>query len=246
MTDFQPIETLPTGVGADSSGLVTYQANGDLEVVPYPESAISTNTADVLIAQQTADQAVVDAAAAQATADSAQADATQALADALAAQTVADSAQADANTAISDAFNAQTTADAALADATRALSGQFYDYSKFTDVLDIGQVWEAVGNLATTLPIDGSYVIGAALTWTYDTTTSAAQWRWRIDGGAWNENFREPKDVNDKYADYYAYPDEYLAGPLLIEVEAQKSGAGGTFDVQFLDLFAQKVGETSP
>jgi hypothetical protein len=223
MTDFQPIETLPDGVGSDSSGLVTYQNDGSLEVVPYPQTAIASNTTNVLVAQDTADQALADAATAQAAADAAQGDATQALA---------------------DAVTAQGTADTALTNANKALADVFYDYTKTVDVLDIGEVWEAVGNLNTTLPSDGTYVIGASLTWTYDTTIDSAMWRWRIDGGAWNENSIEPKDVNDKRAQMYAYPDEYVAGSLLIEVEAQKSGAAGTFDVQFLDIFAQRVRDT--
>lgn len=66
-------------------------------------------------AQDTADQAVADAAKAQGAADKAQGDATQALADAAAAQT-------QANKGVADAATAQAAAEAAQADATQALA----------------------------------------------------------------------------------------------------------------------------
>lgn len=243
MTDFQPIETLPAGTGTDASGLVTYQNNGDLELVSYPASQLDAATADVLVAQQTAEQAVVDAAAAQSTADTAQTTADAASAAAVAAQAAADAAQATADTAFADALAAQTTADSALATANTALANQYYDYAKFSDVFNVADTWTAVGSLSATLPSDGVYVLGMSSTWTYDSTTNAAMWRWRINGGTWNENAQEPKDVNDTYTSYYAYPNPYVAGALLVEVEAQKSAAGGTLDVQFLDIFVQRVGQ---
>jgi hypothetical protein len=121
----------------------------------------------------------------------------------------------------------------------------YFVYTKSVDHLGIGEVYEQIATLNATLPIDGTYMIGAALTWTLDSVASSAQWRWRINGGNWNENIRQPKDASEKYSDYYAYPDEYTAGALLIEVEAQKTGPSGIFDVQFLDIFAEYKANTA-
>jgi hypothetical protein len=120
----------------------------------------------------------------------------------------------------------------------------YFVYSKSVDHLAIGEVYEQIATLNATLPINGTYMIGAALTWTLTSTASSAQWRWRINGGDWNENIRQPKDASEKYSDYYAYPDEYTAGALFIEVEAQKTANPGVFDVQFLDIFAEYKANT--
>ena len=117
-----------------------------------------------------------------------------------------------------------------------------YDTIKVSNILDIPDTYVNIMTLVTPSRPAGRYNLGAAWTYTFLSANRSIFTRWRIDGGVWNENFSEPKDVSDKTATYYAYPDDYAAGSHTIEFEARKEVGGNQFDVLFADLFFQRVG----
>lgn len=140
-------------------------------------------------------------------------------------------------------YGSDTAAAAAAGPVSAAALGthvDFYEYAKFTDVLDIGDTWTPVGTLDLNLPANGTYEIGASSTWTFTSTAKSVFTRWRINGGTWNERVQEPKDAGDIYTNYYAFPSEYSTGPFLLEVEMRKEDAVGTLDLLYLDLFMER------
>ena len=120
-----------------------------------------------------------------------------------------------------------------------------YDTVKVADVLDIGTVYEPIITLDIPERPAGKYVLGISLTWSFPDTNDSVYMRWRIDGGAWVEYISEPADVTDNKPVYYEFPDDYAAGFHTIEVQARKEdGQAQQFDINYIDLFFQRVGLT--
>ena len=117
-----------------------------------------------------------------------------------------------------------------------------FDEVKVSEVLNISDVYTTVATLNTPLRAAGKYMLGLSLTYTFTSTTNSAFLQWRIDGGAWNVYQREPKDNTDKTANFYSYPDDYAEGAHTVEVQMRKEDAAGTLDIQFLDIYFQRIG----
>ena len=82
-----------------------------------------------------------------------------------------------------------------------------------------------------------------SFTYSFPDTNDFAESRFRVDGGAWNEFKSEPKDIQDKIANFYEYPSDYASGVHTIEFEMKKSTAvANQLDLLFLDLMFQRVG----
>ena len=117
-----------------------------------------------------------------------------------------------------------------------------YDYEKTVDILNIPETYTPVGQLVTPLRVAGTYVLGFSLTWTFDHTTESVFMRWRQEGGAWNEYSSEPTERTDSNTAFYEFPSEYIEQVHDIEVEMRKETATGILNLQFLDIFFQRVG----
>ncbi len=109
------------------------------------------------------------------------------------------------------------------------------------DVLDIPDTFTPIAMLDVGFKPAGIYMVGAAVSWTFDRMTEYVEQRWRINGGDWNEQIVKPNDVDEKHNDYYAFPDLYEDGPFLLEFEMRKETMLGTLDLQRLSLFIQRV-----
>ena len=68
--------------------------------------------------------------------------------------------------------------------------------------------WQNICSLPYTIAAgDTVYEFKISVTWTYSSASRSAYLRWSTDNGiSWNEFIKEPKDVTDVYATYYAYP----------------------------------------
>jgi hypothetical protein len=121
-----------------------------------------------------------------------------------------------------------------------------YDTVKAVDILDIGTVYEPIITLDTPERPAGKFVLGISLTWTFPDTNDSVYLRWRIDGGAWVEYVSEPADITDNKPTYYEFPNDYPAGFHKLEVQARKEdGQAAQFNIDYIDLFFQRVGLTS-
>lgn len=117
-----------------------------------------------------------------------------------------------------------------------------YDYDKTVDVLNIPDVYTPIAQLITPLRAAGTYVLGFSLTWHFDRTTESVFMRWRQNGGAWSEYSSEPTERTDSNTGYYEFPADYIQETHDIEVEMRKETAQGIFDLNYLDIFLQRVG----
>ena len=117
-----------------------------------------------------------------------------------------------------------------------------YDFEKVSGVLNIPETYTPVAQLITPLRVAGTYVLGFSLTYTFDRTTESAFLRWREQGGAWNEYSSEPSEKTDANTAYYEFPSAYPEEVHDIEVEMRKETATGVLDLNFLDIFFQRVG----
>ena len=117
-----------------------------------------------------------------------------------------------------------------------------YDYQKESAILNIGDVYQPIITLTTPARPAGLYYLGLSYTYTFPDTNDSVFLRWRVDGSAWQEITSEPKDIQDVIPGYYAFPKQYVAGVHVVEVEARKTTGGNQFDMNFIDVFFQRIG----
>ena len=117
-----------------------------------------------------------------------------------------------------------------------------YDFQKESAILNIPETYTPVAQLITPLRAAGTYVLGFSLTWHFDRTTESVFLRWRQDGGTWNEYSSEPTEKTDANTAFYEFPDNYIEQVHDIEVEMRKESAQGIFNLDFIDIFFQRVG----
>jgi len=117
-----------------------------------------------------------------------------------------------------------------------------YDYEKVKDQVTTSATYAPLASMVTPDRIAGTYEIKISATFTYDTITKSAYFRWSIDGGTnWEEFNVEPKDTTDKKALDYSFPMEHLGGAKDIRLEYKCEADGNTLTVLFANLvFEQK------
>ena len=115
-----------------------------------------------------------------------------------------------------------------------------YDYSKVKDVLDISDVYTPVAQLETGVREVGTYEFKISMTYKLNLANKSVFYRWRVNGGNWNELIAEPKDKTDSTAVVYYYPYEHTGGKFKVEVEMKKEDTNGQLDVYFHDLIFER------
>jgi hypothetical protein len=128
-------------------------------------------------------------------------------------------------------------------DPTAIFATLTYDTIKVENIIDIPETFIDILTLVTPARPAGKYNLGVAWTYTFLSANRSIYTQWRINGGAWIENWSEPTDVSNKTVAFYMYPDDYAAGVQTIEFQARKEDAqSGQFDVLFADAFYQRIG----
>lgn len=117
-----------------------------------------------------------------------------------------------------------------------------YDFEKVSSVLNIPETYTPVAQLITPVRAAGTYVLGFSMTWTFDRTTESVFLRWRQNGSAWNEYSTEPTERTDSNTGFYEFPAQYIEESHIVDVEMRKETATGVLNLQFLDIFFQRVG----
>ncbi len=118
-----------------------------------------------------------------------------------------------------------------------------YAYYKAKDVIDIGDTYELIANLAVDRDA-GVFELGVSFTYNFDRTGHSVYLRFSTDGGStWNEFTSAHVNKTDATSGYYAFPHVHSAdGVIQIRVEAKKDTSAGQFDINFLDVWIdQKV-----
>ena len=120
---------------------------------------------------------------------------------------------------------------------------QTFDYIKERDVLNVGDVWEVVAELKPGMREPGTYRIDIDMSYTFDRTTTSAEFGFSSDGGVtWNDFTEEPKDKTDVSPFNYGYPFELTHPYPHFIFRAKKETGAGDLDILFLDLSMERKG----
>jgi len=118
----------------------------------------------------------------------------------------------------------------------------YYDYVKTKD-LTLSENYQSIGTLDTETDRSfGVYEIKLSLTANLNLTNKSIYFRWRTNGGDWNELIGEPKDRTDDRPFAYFYVIEHVTGPMKFEFEMRKEDTNGVLILHFFDAILQKVG----
>lgn len=119
-----------------------------------------------------------------------------------------------------------------------------FEYTKATGIIDIPEepTWTPVVAVTMTAAQPGVYMYGFAVQGYMGDTNDYAALRFRLNGGAWTAYIQEPGDNDDTFGYTYTFPKEVAATQdLTIEVEASKEQNAQQFDINFADVWIQRV-----
>lgn len=117
-----------------------------------------------------------------------------------------------------------------------------YDFTKDRDILNISEVYTEVARLDVPYREVGVYEFKLSFTFNFTSINTSAFYRWRFNGGTWQEFSSEQKDKTDNEAVDYFYPVEWTGGKLLVEVQMKKETANGTLNLYFHDIIWERKG----
>ncbi|HUW03029.1 MAG TPA: hypothetical protein VMW08_11795 [Acidimicrobiales bacterium] len=123
-----------------------------------------------------------------------------------------------------------------------ALLPPFY-FIKVADVIDIPDTYTPVAALAVAYLPEALYFVGVSITYTFPSANRSVYFRWRTNGGPWNEWIHEAPDAQDRVPIVYGFPRYY--GPqenFTLEFEARKAPGIAQFDIKYLDLWLDLKG----
>ena len=123
-----------------------------------------------------------------------------------------------------------------------ALLPPFY-FTKVTDVSDIPDTYTPVATLAVAYLPEALYFVGVSITYTFPSANRSVYFRWRTNGGPWNDWIHEAPDVQDTVPIVYGFPRYY--GPqsnFTLDFEARKEPGITQFDINYLDLWLDLKG----
>jgi len=104
-------------------------------------------------------------------------------------------------------------------------------YYQEGDLIDVPAAWTDVLTLNFNVITAATFRVDLNFAWTLASVSQSAEFRYRVDGGAWREWSQEPKDTSNVQPFSYSAPDDLTAGAHVIELEAQKAGGGQQMDI---------------
>jgi len=113
---------------------------------------------------------------------------------------------------------------------------------KAKDILDIGDAWQNIATLSTPSLEAGLYMLGFSMSHNFDLSTEYTSIRWRINGSAWTQINSDLSDKSTTVASMYSYPYTLATGGVVsFEFEVSKQTVSGTFNVEFVDIWLNRV-----
>jgi len=117
-----------------------------------------------------------------------------------------------------------------------------YDYVKVKDVLDVPETYIHLATLDIPYREVGTYEFKIAMLRKLNLANKSIFFRYRFNGGIWQEIISEPKDRTDKVPADYFYPLEWDGGVVVVDFEIRKEDTNGTLDVFFFDAVFERKG----
>jgi len=117
-----------------------------------------------------------------------------------------------------------------------------FDTVKVKNITDILGAWKSVAILNTPSREAGLYMLGFSMSHNFDLSTEYTSIRWRINGSAWTQIDSDLSDKSTTVASMYSYPYTLEAdGVVTVELEAAQQTGNGTFNVEFVDIWLNRV-----
>lgn len=116
-------------------------------------------------------------------------------------------------------------------------------FVKVADVLNIPDVYTPITTLSVDYLPEAVYFVGVSITYTFPAANRSVYFRWRTNGGAWNDWIHEAPDSQDTVPIVYGFPRQY--GPqenFTLEFEARKESGATPLDIKYLDLWLELKG----
>lgn len=105
----------------------------------------------------------------------------------------------------------------------------------------VGDVFEAVTTYTGASKPAGTYMITLSMLYSLNSTTTAAFFRFTLDGGStWYSVKREPKDNTDAMAMTYSFPYTHVSGDIVIGVESRKENAADILTIAQLNVMVDR------
>lgn len=118
-----------------------------------------------------------------------------------------------------------------------------YEHANTANFTVANDAYEEVNRLTTTSLPAGTYQLTLSMIYTINSVTSAAYFRFSIDGGnTWVEVRKESKDISDKLNETYITVDNFAGGIKDVVVQARKETAGDTLIVLDQSIIYERKG----
>lgn len=117
----------------------------------------------------------------------------------------------------------------------------YYEFEKMTGKVINSETYQQVVRLTRPAIAVGTYQIGFAFQWLYDSIIRSAMFRFSLDGGInWSEFQEEPKDPTNEQPFFYSFP-KILPGDVIdIILEARCENAADTLTIPFSDVMIER------
>lgn len=115
-----------------------------------------------------------------------------------------------------------------------------YDYQKEQNIHDIADAWQSLCILTTPNRVAGVYEVKISITSNYNTITSSAKFRWKVDGGQWDIARTQPKDDTDTMYIDHIFPLTLAAGVHNIEIWGEKEDVHHTLNVSYVSAILER------
>ena len=105
--------------------------------------------------------------------------------------------------------------------------------------------YQTIGEIISSFKSSGQewFEIGFSVTSLYKTTRYSEYFQYSQDGGTtWHELRREPKDRSDAKAFFYAYPEQFPAGPIHVIIQARKEDSADDMIIAYADTWIKRIG----
>jgi hypothetical protein len=140
---------------------------------------------------------------------------------------------------------ATNTTDIGLVDdrVTALESFHTYDYNIASNITVTNDVYENVLTLTTPIREAGTYEIRMSQMYSLNSTINSAFFRFRVNGGAYVEVRREPKDNTDIIPmDYWKVLTHAGGTTITVEIEARKGNASDILTIAEINAAVTRVG----
>jgi len=115
-----------------------------------------------------------------------------------------------------------------------------FTYESNQDILNISDTYTELANIHMTSLPAGEYMLGMSATYQLDIVNKSVYAQFSLNGGAFEEFRKEPKDNTDREAFNYSFPYVHAGGEFRLKLDMRKEDATGTLDCYFANAWVDR------